>query len=384
MELLLDAKAAIVLPTGSPTGQPTTLLHLAVRSGKPRSLEVVLRKLHAGAAASGGKGGKVALVDRVDGGGATPLCAAVCAHEHECVRLLLSHHARLLARDTSGATPLHHAVVSEDVFCASALMAAAPPSTRRTLLTAVDPTQRRGSLAHRSPLVMAAGQLSGGILEAMVSAAPALFADVAELPLHLRLLDAAMETPCEATVTLLTCHCVPLQHRLLCLMKQCARAERSSLLPLVCKHADIDVEAVDERGHKLLHALCAMEPGAASSFPAEATDDQQPSPDEAVDKAGNPPSDEGRSDQIHGPTLLRALLTAQPQIHLFAIDGDGLTALGRAPRNSQCSALLLAATQRALQQTIVNLIYCRRGHAGVHYTALHVQWARRKHAVCMH
>ena len=48
-----------------------------------------------------GKSGKVTLIDRVDGGGTTPLCAAVCAHEHECVRLLLDHHARLLARDAS-------------------------------------------------------------------------------------------------------------------------------------------------------------------------------------------------------------------------------------------------------------------------------------------
>ena len=126
-----------------------------------------------------------------------------------------------------------------------------------------------------------------------MSAAPALFADAAELPLHLRLLDAAMEAPCggdgtHVTVTLLICHCTPLQQRLLRLMKLCARAERSVLLPLVCKvtlaspnpspspspgpnfdpnpnpnpnqHADVDVEAVDSRGHKLLHALCAMEP----------------------------------------------------------------------------------------------------------------------------
>ena len=73
-----------------------------------------------------------------------------------------------------------------------------------------------------------------------MSAAPALFADAAELPLHLRLLDAAMEAPCEGdgthvTVTLLICHCAPLQQRLLRLMKLCARAERSVLLPLVCK-----------------------------------------------------------------------------------------------------------------------------------------------------
>jgi len=228
-----------------------------------------------------------------------------------------------------------------------------------------------------------------------VSAAPTLFADAAELPLHLRLLEAAMEAPCDGegghvTVTLLICHCLPLQQRLLRrtnpnpnpnpnyspdpnpaltltrllhLMKLCARAERSVLLPIVCKHAEVDVEAVDGRGRKLLHALCAMEPGAASIFEAISAPEA-----EEVDEAGEVASSRGeiassgggRSGAIDGPALLRALLTAQPRIHLFAIDAGGLTALGRAPRDSRCSSLLLAATHRALQQAVVNLIYCRR------------------------
>jgi hypothetical protein len=147
-------------------------------------------------------------------------------------------------------------------------------------------------------------------------------------------------------------------------MKLCARAERSVLLPIVCKHAEVDVEAVDVRGRKLLHALCAMEPGAASSFKAEASSAPEA---EEVDEAGEVASSGeiassggGRSGAINGPALLRALLTAQPRIHLFAVDGGGQTALGRAPRDSRCSSLLLAATHRALQQAVVSLIYCRR------------------------
>ena len=38
------------------------------------------------------------------------------------VRLLLRHHARLLARDASGATPLHHAVVSGDTVYVSGMI----------------------------------------------------------------------------------------------------------------------------------------------------------------------------------------------------------------------------------------------------------------------
>ena len=258
-ELLLNAGAILELPAGPPGGWPTTLLHLAVRSGCPRPLGVVLRRLQTGAAASsgtggtgdtagragtagttdkggaggkggtagtGGRGGRVvALVDRVDGEGATPLCTAVCAHAHECVRLLLRHSARLLARDAAGATPLHYAVVSGDAVCTATLLAAAAPTARRTLLAAADPTQARGSLAHLSPLIMAAGRRDGGgVLEAMVRAAPALFGDAAELSLHLRLFDAAMEAPCEAAVALLMRHCAPLQRRLLPLMKLCARS----------------------------------------------------------------------------------------------------------------------------------------------------------------
>ena len=78
-----------------------------------------------------------------------------------------------------------------------------------------------------------------------------------------------------------------------------------------------------------------MEPGAAGSFPTDAID--QPSAEaidgtsaDAIDEAEEiATSDGGCSGRthgpIHGPTLLRALLTAQPQIHLFAVDGGGLT-----------------------------------------------------------
>ena len=149
----------------------------------PSSAGSASSRMRSGSGKGGGKaspgptggratGGKLALIDLLDGAGVTPLCAAVCAHEHECVRLLLRHHARLLARDASGATPLHHAVVSGDETCCHTLLAAVPPSARRTLLTAADPTQPRGSLAHRSPLAMASAQPSGRILEAMVSAHP--------------------------------------------------------------------------------------------------------------------------------------------------------------------------------------------------------------------
>eukprot|EP00964_Phaeocystis_antarctica_P125774 scaffold89443_cov24-Phaeocystis_antarctica.AAC.1 len=66
-----------------------------------------------------------------------------------------------------------------------------------------------------------------------------------------------------------------------------------------------------------------MEPGAAGSFPAEAIDETRDAIDEAEEKgpsSGGGTGGGGRSGRIHGPTLLRALLTAQPQIHLFAID----------------------------------------------------------------
>ena len=71
-----------------------------------------------------------------------------------------------------------------------------------------------------------------------------------------------------------------------------------------------------------------MEPGAAGSFPAEAIDETRDAIDEAEEKGpttGSATTGGGRPGRIHGPTLLRALLTAQPQIHLFAIDGGGLT-----------------------------------------------------------
>ena len=53
-----------------------------------------------------------------------------------------------------------------------------------------------------------------------------------------------------------------------------------------------------------------------------------------------------------------SLSTVSPgrHIHLFAVDADGLTALGRASCHSQCSSLLLAATQRALQQATADAL----------------------------
>ena len=39
---------------------------------------------------------------------------------------------------------------------------------------------------------------------------------------------------------------------------------------------------------------------------------------------------------------------------------EGLTALGAARRGSQCSALLLAATQRALQHAVINVVFHKR------------------------
>ena len=59
---------------------------LSGRRAGERSLEAAGDKGGGKGGGKGGKGGKVALIDRADGGGATPLCAAVCAHEQECVR----------------------------------------------------------------------------------------------------------------------------------------------------------------------------------------------------------------------------------------------------------------------------------------------------------
>jgi len=61
-----------------------------------------------------------------------------------------------------------------------------------------------------------------------------------------------------------------------------------------------------------------------------------------------------------GPALLHALISSRPQLHLFATNAEGLTALGAARRGSQCGALLLAATQRALEHAVVNIVFYKR------------------------
>ena len=201
---------------------------------------------------------------------------------------------RLLARDANGYTPLHHATLTDNERAAQMLLAVAAPSARRTLLTALAtkpaaappkpssaaaasvPTAASGAVATASsastPLLLAAGQQRGGLLKAMIDAAPALFAADEELRLHLSLFDAAKERPSEVNVrcaalrsllivlrthahtcpltfsssypltpahslharlsfgppfrlsqvALLMRHCMPLQHRLLPLMKHCA------------------------------------------------------------------------------------------------------------------------------------------------------------------
>ena len=67
------------------------------------------------------------------------------------------------------------------------------------------------------------------------------------------LVHLAMEEPSEACVALLMSRCVPLQRRLLPLMMQCIDSQREVLLPIVCRHARIDTESLDERGNTILH-----------------------------------------------------------------------------------------------------------------------------------
>ena len=109
------------------------------------------------------------------------------------------------------------------------LLAVAAPSARRTLLTALAtkpaaappkpssaaaasvPTAASGAVATASsastPLLLAAGQQRGGLLKAMIDAAPALFAADEELRLHLSLFDAAKERPSEVNVRCAALRC---------------------------------------------------------------------------------------------------------------------------------------------------------------------------------
>lgn len=70
LQLLLRARASIELPAMGSGGQPTTLLHLAVRSGQPRQLEVRSRRISD--ASRGAPPLHLADLAPTSAGGATP------------------------------------------------------------------------------------------------------------------------------------------------------------------------------------------------------------------------------------------------------------------------------------------------------------------------
>ena len=142
------------------------------------------------------------------------------------------------------------------------------------------PVAMRENCGHECPVELAAALVNGVALETIMRFTPALWQQEAELPLLLRLMHHAMETPSEACVAQLMGNCTPLQRRLLPLMLQCVDADAEFLLPILCRHARIDTEHQDEKGDSLLHALTTM-------------------------------VDNGNS---HGITLLHALLTTRPRL----------------------------------------------------------------------
>ena len=125
----------------------------------------------------------------------------------------------------------------------------------------------------------------------------------------------------------------------------------------------VDAELRDAQGNTLLHALCQME--GDGDEPGRRGRDGSREEEPRLQKIG-------RRAGGSGPALLHALITSRSHLHLFATNSDKLTALGAAAHASQCAALLLEATQRAMRQAIVNIVFCKReGRAYIAHAKVH-------------
>ena len=115
-------------------------------------------------------------------------------------------------------------------------------------------------------------------------------------------------------------------------------------LPVICEYGVFTPEELDEHGQTLLHRLCEM---------AEAQDSEEGG-GEGGDEEGGLPA---------GAAMLDALLTTRPDVHLFAPNKSGLTALCWAKSTSDCARMLFHATLRALSRSTVSIVFSRRdGH----------------------
>ena len=180
------------------------------------------------------------------------------------------------------------------------------------------------------------------VLVAMLDEAPLLWIDSNEQELHVSLLKVALEAPKPACCAAVLRYCTPLQAQLLPLMMACLG--REEFLPVICEYGVFTPEELDEHGQTLLHRLCEM---------AEAQDSEEGGGEGGEEEGGLPA----------GAAMLDALLTTRPDVHLFAPNKSGLTALCWAKSTSDCARMLFHATLRALSRSTVSIVFSRRdGH----------------------
>jgi len=327
-----------------------TLLHEAIRHKQPLQLEILIQ-IAVARQAEQAEQEKEPLVDELtstilsthllvthNNGGLTPLSFAVTLSANNCIEALLRGGAPLLSRDRDNRTPLHHAAQLGNIEAVSILLTACPMENRRQLLVVQagsddhlcrtrehggPPNNQVRLIQGESPVSLSVVQQNSSVLNVIMQLTPALWQKESELQLLMNMIHWAVEARSEACVALLMGHCIPLHRRLLQLMHYCVSVSKLEMLPIICARARIHTEHQDNEGNTILHVLC----GAA---------------------------DDGSADE----GLLRVLLEAQPQLHLFAPDRHGLTALAYA--KGGCLKALLEATRRTLREAVLTIVCCRR------------------------